>query len=73
MTPSEHIAPNSALAEWMKANKVTDADLATRIGKSRPFVTRIRAGDRQPSLPVAPKLAEITKLPVAAFMREAAA
>lgn len=49
-----------------------DAKLAVAIGVSRPFVTRIKLGERQPSLGVATKLARITKLPPSAFLSEAA-
>jgi transcriptional regulator with XRE-family HTH domain len=52
----------------MRENGLTDAALAVRIGVSRPFITRIRTGQRQPSLPVAAKLAAETSLPITAFI-----
>ena len=54
---------------WMRDNEITDAVLADRIGVSRPFITRIRSGQRQPSLPVAAKLAAETRLPITSFIR----
>ena len=56
----------------MSKNGVKDAELARKVGVSRPFITRIRAGARQPSLPVALRLAAATKLPVSSFTRGAA-
>lgn len=61
------------LDQWMAANGRTDTDLAQEVGVSRPFITRIRKGTRQPSLPVAVKLAQITQLPVEVFTKERAA
>lgn len=61
-----------SLDEWMAREKRSDAWLAHEVGVSRPFITRIRAGTRQPSLPVAVKLAEKTKLPISTFIRDAA-
>lgn len=60
------------LDQWMSKNGVKDAELARKVGVSRPFITRIRAGARQPSLPVALRLAAATKLPVSSFTRGAA-
>lgn len=57
-----------SLDEWMRENAITDAALAARVGVSRPFMTRIRLGQRQPSLPIAAKLADETKLPVTTFL-----
>lgn len=56
------------LDDWMRNNGVTDAALAETVGVSRSFITRIRAGKRQPSLPVAVKLAGKTRLPLTAFL-----
>lgn len=60
------------LDQWMRDNKISDTALAGRVGVSRPYISRIRAGERQPSLPVAVKLAKVTKLPVATFIKDAA-
>lgn len=57
------------LDQWMDDNKWSDARLAEAVGVSRPFITRIRQGKRQPSLPVAAKLAKVTALPLQAFIR----
>lgn len=61
------------LDQWMENNGKSDAWLAGRVGVSRPFISRIRRGERQPSLPVALKLAAQTELPVATFIKDAAA
>jgi len=61
------------LSEMIRRAGFTDQALADQVGVSRPYVTRIRTGKRQPSLPVAVKLAEATKLPVSVFIKEVAA
>jgi len=38
------------------------------IGVSQPFLSRIKRGDRQPSLAVAAKLEDVTGLPAASFI-----
>lgn len=63
----------TALDQWMLENAVRDRAMADKIGVSRPFISRIRAGTRRPSLKVALKLASETKLPVSAFMTAEAA
>jgi transcriptional regulator with XRE-family HTH domain len=60
------------LDQFMRAGEITDQALAVKVGCSRPHITRIRNGDRQPSLPLAVKLANATRLPIATFVREAA-
>lgn len=55
----------------MREHKVTATELAEAAGVSQPHISRISSGERQPSLPLAVKLAEITKLPVKAFMKAA--
>lgn len=56
----------------MDANGYTDAKLAEEVGVSRPFITRIRLGERAPSVKVAARLVATTKLPIEAFVRDAA-
>lgn len=61
------------LAQWLDKNQDwTDQKLADAVGVSRPYITRIKLGERQPSLPVAARLAKATKLPMAAFIKDAA-
>lgn len=60
------------LSEWLEREGKSDAWLAAAVGVSRPFITRIRTGERQPSLPVALRLAATTNLPVEAFIKDAA-
>jgi len=61
------------LDAWMIANNVTDAALAERVDVSRPFISRIRQGLRQPSLKVALRLAKETELPASTFLMSDAA
>lgn len=56
------------LDQWMTRENKSATWLAEQVGVSRPFITRIRAGKRQPSLPVAVELARVTKLPVTTFI-----
>jgi transcriptional regulator with XRE-family HTH domain len=46
----------ATLGEYMAARKLTDLVVARQIGVSRPYLTRIRAGRRKPSLRVAAKI-----------------
>lgn len=57
------------LDQWMRDNDVKDGDLAVLVKVSRPFISRIRSGERQPSLPIAIRLSKATKLPVDAFVK----
>lgn len=59
------------LKDWLEREGKSDAWLAAEVGVSRPFITRIRTGARQPSLPVALKLSKITSLPASTFMKAA--
>lgn len=60
------------LDQWMNEQGVSNAALARQVGVSRPFITRIRSGERQPSIVVAAKLVEATRLPLEAFIKSAA-
>lgn len=55
----------------MRESKLTDAELARRVGVSRPHITKIRNGKRSPSLGVAVRIAEVTRLPVASLAGQA--
>jgi len=70
--PLGHILGMS-LADFMRDTKTTDQALADKLGVSRPHITKIRSGKRQPSLPLAIEMARITKLPVSAFIKSEAA
>lgn len=61
------------LQEWMDREEKSDTWLAAQVGVSRPFITRIRKGERQPSLKTAAKLADRTLLPITTFLRDEAA
>lgn len=57
----------------MDREEKSDTWLAEQVGVSRPFITRIRKGERQPSLRIAAKLANRTLLPITTFLRDEAA
>lgn len=60
------------LDQWMRDKDISNTALAELIGVSRPYIKRLREGERQPSLPVAVKLAKVTRLPVSAFIKDVA-
>lgn len=49
------------LVTWMTANNKSTQDIADKIGKTRPYVSRIRRGEVNPSLSVAMKIVRFTK------------
>lgn len=57
----------------MDRESKSDAWLAEQVGVSRPYITRIRNNERQPSLKVAAKLADRTLLPITTFLKDEAA
>lgn len=57
------------LDQHMTAGRITDAQLAEKVGVSRPFITKIRQGTATPSLPVAAKIQEITGVPAVSLIR----
>lgn len=57
------------LDQWMEATGTSNTDLAKELGVSQPFVSRLRKGDRYPSLKIALRLSKITRLPAAAFAK----
>lgn len=59
------------IREAMKAKGLTDQALADRVGVHRAHITRIRQGERQPSLPLALKLSAQLGLKVDAFLTAA--
>jgi len=59
------------LAQWIEENGYTDARLAEEVGVSRPFLTRIKRGERQPSAKVLLKLVAKTQLPAETFLKAA--
>jgi transcriptional regulator with XRE-family HTH domain len=59
------------LAEVMKDRGLTDQALADQLGVSRPYVTRLRRGERTPSVTVAAKIQLLTKVPAVSFAKAA--
>jgi transcriptional regulator with XRE-family HTH domain len=68
--PAWHI-PGMTLDDAMKTRGLTDQALADQLGVSRPYVTRIRRGERTPSVTVAAKIQQITEVPAISFAKEA--
>lgn len=60
------------LALIMQRKKWTHDVVAARVGVSRPYLTMILSGSRQPSLAVASRLQREFKIPATWFLREAA-
>ncbi len=63
----------ASLSEYLKKTGTTHGALAKRLGVSRPYVTLIAKGDRQPSLTLALRIADETGVPAAALASEAVA
>ena len=55
-----HNAP-MRLREWLRANTVSDARLAGDLGISPSLARKLRYGQRQPSLPLAVAIEQLTK------------
>jgi transcriptional regulator with XRE-family HTH domain len=49
------------LESWMRDNGHNDASLADAVGVTRPYISRLRAGDVSPSLEQALKIFKFTK------------
>jgi transcriptional regulator with XRE-family HTH domain len=60
------------LSDAMRDRGLTDQALADQLGVSRPYVTRLRQGRRTPSVTVAAKIQEITKVPAISFAKSEA-
>ena len=52
---------NMTLSEYMKAKKMSDADIAPLVGKDQSVIGRYRRGDIRPDLYTVAKISEITK------------
>lgn len=50
-----------ALTTWRKSQKMTQDELATKLGISRWFVNRLEIGERTPSLDLALKIQEMSR------------
>lgn len=61
-----------SLAEYLTKTGTTQEALATRLGVTRPYISMIAAGDRQPSLALAIRIEEETGVPAAAMVMEKA-
>ena len=49
------------LAAYMQAEKLTDAELARRVGRERSTITKVRLGAANPSLDLAVKIAALSE------------
>ena len=63
----------ASLSEYLKRTGTTHGALAKRLGVSRPYVTLISKGERQPSLELALRIAAETGIPAASLVSEAVA
>ena len=59
-----------ALAAWRKTEKLSQEAFAGRIGVSRWMVNSIETGRRKPSLDLALKIQELTKIPPSELVAE---
>ncbi len=57
------------LDQFISDGKISERELAARVGVNRSTIFRLRKGDRGASLKLAIKLAEATDLPVNAFLK----
>lgn len=54
----------TTLAEYLKANRITQADFGKRVGVAQPVISRIVRGARAPRLSLALRIAALAKIPV---------
>ena len=60
--------PTTKLHHWLRLNGMTDLAFATQIGCERSTVTKLRFGKITPSLPLAVKISDVTKINVRDLM-----
>jgi transcriptional regulator with XRE-family HTH domain len=56
------------LAEFMDGEEITQEAFADEIGISQSFLSMLLRGERQPSLPLAIKIAERAQVPIASLL-----
>lgn len=66
-----HLMAMTALSKWMGDQKIGDAELARRLGRSRSQVTRLRNGSSRPSPETAAALEGVTGIPAWEFIAAA--
>lgn len=66
-SPSAFITAPEALALFMERHKLHDAAMATLVEASRTGITKLRSGERDPSLGLAARLEHVTGIPAAAW------
>lgn len=66
--PRKRRPSTSALCSWMSERKMLNRELAEIVGVNPSFISHLRAGIRQPLLPLAVKLVVVTGLPYEAFL-----
>lgn len=63
----------TSLAAYLKETGTTHEALATKLRISRPYVTLIASGERQPSLGLAVRIEKVTGVPAASMVSTEAA
>ena len=66
-SPSAYITAPEALALFMERHRLHDASMAALVEASRTGVTKLRSGERDPSLALAARLEHVTGIPAAAW------
>ncbi|MBY0395630.1 MAG: hypothetical protein K2X91_04055 [Thermoleophilia bacterium] len=66
-SPSAFITAPEALALFMERHRLHDAAMATLVDASRTGITKLRSGERDPSLALAARLEHVTGIPAAAW------
>ena len=61
------------LADYFEQTGKTQTEFAKRVGVHRSLISHIAAGRKQPSLPLALKIAEAAGVPIANLLKDAAA
>jgi len=65
---------STALDDYMKREKVSDADLSAEIGRDRSIVSRLRRGKITPTLEIAAAIEKATdgRVPMASWVKRSA-
>lgn len=67
-TTGVETVPNDRLIAARQKLRLTQAELASKVGVSRGYIALLEAGQRQPSLDVARRLSLTTGLPMEVFL-----
>jgi transcriptional regulator with XRE-family HTH domain len=62
----------TALAQWFERSGHTQRAIAERLGVTEAHLSRLISGERQPSLPLAVKISELTGVPASDLLSRVA-